>query len=1004
MYEYLARLKVAPGLALQLVFASLLANILALAVPLFVIQVMSRFLSVGVASTLATLALGTCAAVGFEVMLRNSRFRLARAHLAIQDYHMTVGTGRLLTEADPPDVAMIQAQDRQNPIDALNRIQQTYSPHNLCTLLDLPFALMFAAVVMMIDYRLGAVILVSGAILMIAMFWISRMGRQSQTRAQREIQSISRQLQVSALHISPLRSFLSSHSLRQFWNSLAGGQSEMIGTMSKRVVLQQNVTTALQALQSMAVISVGALISLNGDLDIGALIGVNILAARALMPISRASSLFDAVSQAREGKALLAKVSQLAAAAQKSGTPLLQDLERIELVKLAAQGVDAPQPSFNGLTTLLKPNQVVVVRCANDLQMNEFRSLFTGLMSPRQGAVLFNGVNIKQLPFEWLRLQTGYIAARPQFHDATIADNFQYTVPGERDDILKALEAAGLRAMIEAHPQGLDMRLLAQPEQLTLDHRWRFGLARVIYLNPPVILLEDPEEAIGKEAASTMDAWPRALADMGKLTIFMTKSDRSIPGIDQEIRLNRPPQVSSARAVNPAAMRATNKIVFNPMRLTEASADENSESTRQLVRAKRAAQALTLTVCAFVTTLCVWTYFGKLDRISFITGKVVPSLQVQTVESLEGGIVRDIHVNEGDSVKQGDPVVTLEAVSDAASIGELDARLVSLRIAKIRLEAQIARRKQLTFPDGLAESYPELVAVAEDHFTGWRERLRLDLGTQLEIVSQRQDQTHELDIKIESLDRELALATEQEKISQDLLEASLTSRMDHLTLQRNRSRLISDLSAAKAQRATAQSALREARETVNLLESTAIQGARSELDIIIRDLNELQNRMAKLVDTKERRILRAPIDGTVKSLSTFTQAAVIQPGEVAAEIVPEDDKLIVEANLPIADIGFVNPGMPVNIRLASSDAYRFAPIIGAVDRLSPDTFSDERGRAFYRIYISADIARFENRHGETYTLVPGLQVSGGIIVGERSVFSYLAEPILRGINTAFRER
>lgn len=410
-----------------------------------------------------------------------------------------------------------------------------------------------------------------------------------------------------------------------------------------------------------------------------------------------------------------------------------------------------------------------------------------------------------------------------------------------------------------------------------------------------------------------------------------------------------------------------------------------------------------LTLVGFLVVFSVWTIFGRLDVVSFAMGEVVPSTQVKTVQHLEGGIVSEIKVREGDRVKAGQPLLVLESTSSGADVDELDVRISALTADVARLSADMVGADKITFPAGFVQSHPELSNQVKNLFESRREQLKNDTDVQHSLINQRKREGDEISARLRNTREKTKLLDEQVRISEDLLKEDLTNRMLHLNLLKEAANLKGMLSEDQAAMERLKSAIEQ--ETLNL---DAIIGrfrveARQALDEKRRSLQELINRSRKFADSLSRSVLVSPVDGVVMTLHVVTVGGVIQPGGKIADIVPIGDALVIEAKLPPNDVGYVHPGQTARVTLASSDGARFGHLEGNVIHISPDTIKGQDGVPFYKVRIKTKSDVFKTK-GETYRLVPGVQVMCSIVTGSRSVLEYIVSPFMGSLETALQER
>jgi len=398
-----------------------------------------------------------------------------------------------------------------------------------------------------------------------------------------------------------------------------------------------------------------------------------------------------------------------------------------------------------------------------------------------------------------------------------------------------------------------------------------------------------------------------------------------------------------------------------------------------------------------------WSWKGKLAIVSVAEGEVVPSTQVKTIQHLEGGIVREIKVREGERVKMDQPLVILESTATGADVGELKTRIVGLKIEIARLRATASNMEKPSFPDNLINTYPRLIREAKQLFYSSKKRLKDEFATQTAVIAQRQQDIQEATARIKNQGRSLKLLEEQIEISNDLLKEQLTNRYKHLDLLKELARLKGSIEEEKVALQRAGSALKQASANRDSIRSKFAEEARSKLDTARRHLEEFTPRMSKFEDSLQRTTLRSPVDGVVKTLHVVTIGGVVRAGDSVIDIVPEGDRLIVEAKLKTQDIGYVRTQQSARITLASADAMRFDNLEGTVIRVSPDTITDDDGVPYYKVRIQTSRNHFK-RGENRYNLFPGMQVLASIHTGERTVLEYLLDPFLKAGDTALRER
>lgn len=1001
MKELLRRLAVYPGSTFLLLFATLFANVLGLATPIFVMQVINRYVGVGVTSTLVTLAAGALVAALLEFVFRLVRHGLAAEHLARTDRNMILGLGAIVSNAAPHAAREHFRHADEDLISDIQRTQTAYSPTNLCAVLDLPFAFLFVGAVYFLSPQLGMLAISIATLVLLVTLVLGRLREQTRQDTAKSARERARQLRYVIRAGGVIRSFVSSRYLQRFWRDFAGDQIRLTEILGNRQSRQQAVMAFSQAILSLCLISFGAYLVVHGDLDVGAMIGANILAIRALAPIHRMAGMIGPLRDAAESTDQIRKLARMPSDQGHRGA-LLGFRGDVKLRGLGFAHAETRQYVFQNLAADFAPNSLSVISGPPGSGRGQLLSIVAGLGEASAGNVLADGVNVSQLPFDWWRRQCAYVPRDPVFLNASLRENFDAAYPGvDEEAILDALQQVGLRAVIDQHPDGLDFELRQEGGNLPPNARVRLAIARALVSGGQLVLLDDVLGALqGEERGLVLQLIDRLVRE-GRTVVAVSNEEALTQRAHQVIDFSvKPiPRVTVLKPIEAPAVQAGDARDGE----TRAAADDDADELQERPHSATPARLLVLTTCIAGVAVGIWTYQAELDVTSVAEGEVIPSARLQTVDSLEGGIITEIMVREGDAVAIGQPLLVLSSVQDDASVEELQLRLASNRIDVLRLRAELARAETLEFPDALVSADPDGIMEARELFQTRMQKLADSIATQEQIIRQRESDIRRAETEVETTRASLALVEDQIEISEGLLRLDLTNRMLHLDLLREKANLDAILRGAQSRLPGLRAALEEARIRVRGLESEFNEDARTQLQRAEREIGELQARLGRFVDTQRRRTLRAPVDGIVKSLSTNTIGAVVRPAETVVELVPQDDELLVEAKLPTSEIGFVENGMPVVIRLPGANAVRLGEIQGTVIRISPDAIERETGETYFVVVVRTDQMQFEKR-GRTYRLTPGVKVSCSIVTGQRRVYEYLFDPFIRGLVYALGER
>jgi len=424
---------------------------------------------------------------------------------------------------------------------------------------------------------------------------------------------------------------------------------------------------------------------------------------------------------------------------------------------------------------------------------------------------------------------------------------------------------------------------------------------------------------------------------------------------------------------------------------------------QQVVKTGKTTHIFWLVCIVFCLLFFAWTCFGKLDIVSMANGRVVPSSKVKRIQHLEGGIVSEILAQEGDIVRAGQELIILEAITSGASVEELDIRIASLQADIIRLQGLIDGREQLDFPADFAGEHPDLVNQNTELFILQKQKYTSELAGQQELINQRSQDIVTIQARIRNNSHSLELLDKQVAISEELLRDDLTTEYKHLNFLREQTDLRSKIEEDRNSLKRTEAGVDEAGKKLQNITHSFRQGVSEELKIARRDLEEFTQRLKKFSDSYQRSTIRSPVDGIIKTLYVATIGGVVSPGQTVVDIVPTGDSLLVEAQLPIQDIGYVQIGQEAIIKLASSDASRFGSLPGEVVLISPDAQTMSDGRTFYTVRIKTGRGYFE-RGSFKYQLIPGMQVLAFIRTGQRTVLEYILSPFLYSIEQAMQER
>ncbi len=408
-------------------------------------------------------------------------------------------------------------------------------------------------------------------------------------------------------------------------------------------------------------------------------------------------------------------------------------------------------------------------------------------------------------------------------------------------------------------------------------------------------------------------------------------------------------------------------------------------------------------VMILLASILIWSNFTKLEEVTVTKGEIIPLGDFQTIQHLEGGIVKEIHVRDGQIVSKGAALILLDLATSGVNREELQVRLDGQYLLKARLEAEALGKQKIVFPEGPAKRRPEQVSAQQQNFDARRRQLSSTISALAQAVSQRQQDVKELMAQIRSAEKNLVLAKKRFEMSKNLLKDGLTPEMEHLQLEAEVESLQGQIQTLKPAVPRTKSAISEAESRVNEERNRFRSGAREELVQAEQAIGRIQELLTSADEQGSRAMVRSPIDGVVQNMKYNTIGGVVRPGEPIMEIVPTGASLVVDAKLNPADRAFVVVDQRVTVKLSTYDFARFGGLEGKVIMVAPDTIIDEKGEPYFRIFVKTD-KTYLGDDPNLYQITPGMQATVDIHTGEKSVMQYLIMPVLKLKDEAFRER
>lgn len=406
--------------------------------------------------------------------------------------------------------------------------------------------------------------------------------------------------------------------------------------------------------------------------------------------------------------------------------------------------------------------------------------------------------------------------------------------------------------------------------------------------------------------------------------------------------------------------------------------------------------------------LIYWAQAYTLEIWATGIGKVIPSSQIQVVQNLEGGIVREILVKEGDRVAAGQEVARIDGTDVESSYQEDLANVLALTALTDRLAAE-ASGQELVFSEQLKTGGPEADAIMADETAAYRARRANFEAERAVLEAQRQSQVQAAADAAEQLKHLKTTQTLLEKqiaVVEPQVKKGLVSETELLRLLRDQA----DGEARAAELLAAINKARSAEQELTARLKGHEAGFRSEAFSLLAEkkavLAGYRERLVASHDKVVRRSVKAPVAGVVKKVLITTPGEVVKPGDTIVEFVPSDDDLLVEAHIRPEDIGFIRPGQEAKVRLTAYDFSIYGAMTGTVERVGADTQSTRDGESFYPVVVRVGYGNEDGLPAKMKDLeiLPGMIAQVSIVTGERTILEYVFKPILKVKEMAFRDR
>ncbi len=411
---------------------------------------------------------------------------------------------------------------------------------------------------------------------------------------------------------------------------------------------------------------------------------------------------------------------------------------------------------------------------------------------------------------------------------------------------------------------------------------------------------------------------------------------------------------------------------------------------------------IVVTLVVLCVLLVIWAKFATIDEVTRGMGVVIPSGKIQTVQNLEGGIVEELLVRDGDQVVKGQGLIKIKNQGFQSVFNEAKTSMDGLSMEIARLEAELNETELVIDPE-IAKKHPEIARIqAELHqsnvnfLTNQRRILE-------ERITQKQAQIAKIRLQIKHLKKKAGLLKQQVDITKPLVEQKIESQNNFLDLQRKQADIIEQLEMAASSIPELESQLSEMKKKKEELVITFKARAQRELGQALQNRASLTEKQETFKDQVSRTLVTAPSAGIVKQIHVNTLGQVIRPGMDLVEIVPLEDNLLIEARIRPSDIAFLHPGQKATVKVTAYDFSIYGGLPGKLARISADTLKDERNQTYFLVEIITPKTNLGTAD-KPLKIIPGMTVSVDIITGKKTILSYILKPLLKAKQNALTER
>jgi len=398
---------------------------------------------------------------------------------------------------------------------------------------------------------------------------------------------------------------------------------------------------------------------------------------------------------------------------------------------------------------------------------------------------------------------------------------------------------------------------------------------------------------------------------------------------------------------------------------------------------------VTWPIMIFMVVFLVWATFSEVDESVRGEGRVVPSGQTKIIQHLEGGIVAEILVEEGQNVKKGEALYQLSQAFFQADKKEKELDLLALQARELRLKAEIDEKTEVVFTQDLKKKIPHLVENEKKLFRNSRNDFKEESGALQDKIDKEGYRLKEMHQKIKNFQVELGIAKEKLSIQESLMRKGAASRNDYLRELSVKQNLVTKIESLKSSLPITEEEIQEANKKLKSYGSKEHAKQLKELSRVRIQMNKLLEKGKANSDRETRKLIKSPVNGKINKLYFHTLGGIIKPGDKVAEITPLGDSLTIEAQIKTSDRAMIWEGQKVSVEITAFDFSKYGMLERTLVSISPDSFVDEGGGSYYQVKVKTAEVSFS----EEEQILPGMIANLNILTGKKSILEYILKPL-----------